>query len=762
MTKALLKLVMSWQRAALSHLSTSDLADSHFLQPCLQIDSEAQKSQVVRSVILQILTLYLCEQRGIIARGQLQALQQKDALLSHLTRLWQSTQIPLLVEFEISAGLPDGLLSQFIGSLYASRLNFSIPALGQVYETLLTADALGCDRASSHQKTGGVYYTPEAIVGYVLQMTLGRLLGESQSDTVITLLDPSCGCGAFLISAYQFLLDWYLRLYSAEADRQKADHQKADHQKNDRHLPIKRGQDDKWQLTRSERERLLLTQIYGVDLDPQAVEITQLGLYLLVLGDSSDRAPLPNLSHNIQCGNAVIEAFIEAVIETVSDTGQPRSDRPFNWQQAFPEILQSGGFDLVIGNPPYLDSEGMTTHLPDWRRYCAANYQTATGNWDLFCVFIEKALTLCKPGGFTSLVVPNKLASANYAARARSLLIQQTNLLAIRDYSNVSVFRAAVYPLVYVAQKLDEQNIASVGSISYERMQSLEQVGVAGRLLLNSATQPWQMGVTGESYAWINRLQTFPPLESIAQVTGAATVAEAYALQPLLQDSAAIALGDLRLVNSGTIDRYCFLWGKKPLRYLGQVYLHPVLTAPQILQLSPRRKQQAQQPKIIVAGLSQVLECGLDEIGSVLAGKSTSVIRANFPLDLRYLLGLLNSHLLSVYVQSCFAGNCLQGGYLRIGAPQLRQLPMWIPDLADAIDRQHYNQLIVWVSDRLSLQSQFMTLGSPNSVKIQAEIDRLDHEIDHHVYRLYQLNNSEIDRLWQSAKSVKKTAQTWL
>ena len=762
MTKALLKRVKSWQRAIVSRLDSAD---------------GAAKNRVARSLILQVLALYLCEQRGIIATGQLQALQQKDSVFSHLIRLWQSTQIPLNLfqEFELANRLSDCILSQLISRLYECRLDLSIALLGQVYEALLEENSLepasytqkpGTQKPGTQKpgdrKSGGVYYTPEAIVSYVLQMTLGKSLHSAESSaessvksgaTTLTLLDPSCGCGAFLLSAYQFLLDWYLQIYGSEIEDSGSDYSLLLESNFIGSGFIELGQNGKWHLTRSERERLLLTQIYGVDLDPQAVEITKLGLYLLLLEGSPDRSPLPDLNRNIQCGNALASTgYING-----SDSGQI-PDRPFDWHQAFPEILRSGGFDLVIGNPPYLDSEGMTAHLPNLRRYCAANYQAATGNWDLFCVFIEKALTLCKPGGFTSLVVPNKLASANYAAGARSLLVQQTSLLTIRDYSSVSAFRAAVYPLVYVAQKLEDQSAVHqtaipIKSIAYERMQSLEQIGATGKLSLNNATQPWQTSGLGQQ-DWIDRLQ-FPTLGEIAQVTGAATVAEAYALQPWIQNSDAIAPGDLRLVNSGTIDRYCFLWGKKPLRYLGKVYRHPILAASQVSQLSPPRKQQAQQPKIIVAGLSQVLESGLDQVGSILAGKSTSVIRTMqaVPLDLRYLLGLLNSRLLSVYFQSCFAGNCLHGGYLRIGTPQLRQLPIWIPNLADISDRQNYDQLIDWVNDRL-LQDQFHGCESSNPVKIQVEIDRLDHLIDHHVYKLYQLKDAEIDRLLLSPKTV--------
>ncbi|NJN87656.1 MAG: hypothetical protein HC881_16785, partial [Leptolyngbyaceae cyanobacterium SL_7_1] len=165
-----------------------------------------------------------------------------------------------------------------------------------------------------------------------------------------------------------------------------------------------------WCLTTSARSQILLNHIFGVDLDPQAIAITRLSL-LLIWAEGLDQPATspPDLTANLWCGNALME----------SDPIQLRSSRE---TIAFPHIPE--GFDLVIGNPPYIDAEQMTTTMPEWRSYCQQRYQTASGNWDLFCVFIEKALQWCKPGGLTSLIVPNKLASAPYATAARSLLTQ--------------------------------------------------------------------------------------------------------------------------------------------------------------------------------------------------------------------------------------------------------------------------------------------------------------------------------------------------
>ncbi|GAB4378592.1 MAG: hypothetical protein Kow00121_30870 [Elainellaceae cyanobacterium] len=582
-------------------------------------------------------------------------------------------------------------------------------------------------------------------------------------------LDLACGGGAFLLAAYQVLLDWHLHQYVAIRAQ-------------DHPAVIQQRQDGQWQLTQAERTRILLSCIYGLDIDPQAVTVTKLSLWLKWSEGNADLSSttFPDLSRNIQVGNALIGADFCPNHATDRATAIA-SAQPFDWHQAFPEILQAGGFDVVIGNPPYIDSEAMSCHFSDWRSYCTQHYRTATGNWDIFCVFIEKAIELCKPQGFTSLVVPNKLASATYARQARQILSQENDLQAIRDYAQVPVFAASVYPLVYVVQKRSSpvsQSIALVApmpdcplnpptlgdlggnqnlcicekTIVWETMRDLEQVGQKRSLHLSPSDPQarWMAIDTSQQSDLLMRLQQFPKLETIAHVTGAATVAEAYLIQDLIQNSQTVAVDDLQVVNSGTINRYRFLWGQKPLRYLKQSYPHPVILAKQSQQLPSKRLRQAKTPKIVVAGMTQQLEASLDEAGAILAGKSTSVIyfrdfltRGETAIDLRYLLGLINSRLMNYYFCCAFSGNQLRGGYLRVGPPQLRQLPICVPELSNDSDRYSYEQIIKLVSQRLALA----TLGLHTAYSDDSACCRLEAAIDEQVYYLYRLTDAEIEIL---------------
>jgi type I restriction-modification system DNA methylase subunit len=227
------------------------------------------------------------------------------------------------------------------------------------------------------RKAGGVYYTPAYIVEYIVKQTMGKLLeGKTPKPAArLRILDPACGSGSFLLGAYQLLLDWHRDRY-LEAGPKK-------HTKE-----LYQGAGGVWRLTTAEKKRILLANIYGVDIDPQAVEVTKLSLLLKVLEGESEQTlqsqlqlfherALPDLSSNIQCGNSLIGPdFYDGQQLTMFDEEERYRINVFDWEAAFPWLWETGGFDVVIGNPPYLYSAGQDYSAHFQQRYKLSQYQT--------------------------------------------------------------------------------------------------------------------------------------------------------------------------------------------------------------------------------------------------------------------------------------------------------------------------------------------------------------------------------------------------
>jgi hypothetical protein len=759
-----------------------------------------QLNFAVQQTIDRIVFLRIAEARGIEVYGQLQSLMTQSNIYDELVKLFHRADERYnsgLFHFRREADWPeepdeltltlkigDDVLSRIFRRLYypESPYEFSVlptAILGQVYEQFL-GQIITLTR--DHQaeivpkpevrKAGGVYYTPTPIVDYILENSLSQLLKDRSPQSVagqdrsrnrhpLRVLDPSCGSGTFLLGAYGHLLRWYLDAYTTED---------ADRWARGRSPRLRRGLGGEWELTTNERKEILLRHIYGVDIDPQAVEVTKLSLLLKVLeGESSEiidsqltlfhERALPDLASNIKCGNSLIEPdfYDYEQMMLTSDEEQIRINI-FDWRHEFRNVFASaGGFDVVIGNPPYLDSETMTQFTPEWRDYCVRKYRAASGNWDVFCVFIERALSLCREGGYHSFIVPNKLGSANYAKNIREIISGENELSRVRDYASVPVFPVSVYPIVYSVQKKQKDDAVPV---LYERM-AYGEAHIVSAVLTEELDRsryfrpdgsPWAIFADIDSASPIDRIRnSYEPLSAIADVHGAATVSEAYELTPIIRDSETADYDGLHIVNSGTIDRYVNLWGKKPMRYLGNSYIRPVVPHNSEGQLPATRLRQAKTPKVIVAGMTKVLECIGDSSGLLLPAKSTTVIEPR--VDLHWLLGILNSRLMSFYYLSVYGGDRLQGGYLRIGPPQLRTLPIPAYNMGNGIHSaltERVRQLIAFQEarpDRLTpLESAFA----------DRQRQALEEQINQLVYQVYELTEAERTVVEQSLEPLSR------
>ena len=325
----------------------------------------------------------------------------------------------------------------------AVRYNFALidaDVLGRVYEQYLGAvmsdETRGAPTttrpttpAKSKRKAQGIYYTPTFVVRYIVQQTLARYLYERGYNPAhpVRVLDPACGSGSFLIEAFDVL---------------------------DQYLARQRGQEHgTYDIQDHARQREILEQcIYGVDKDEQAVEVARLNLLLKAL---HLREKLPTLT-NIRCGDSLISGDAKELEEHFG--AQWRDKSPFDWRAEFDKVMGEGGpsagsgqgFDVVVGNPPYVRAE---TLGQDFKAYTQGNFSTYSGQADLYVYFIEQAHRLLKPNGYFGMIVSNKFMRSNYGKALREFLANKTTLLELIDFGELPVFQdAAAMPVIIITQ----------------------------------------------------------------------------------------------------------------------------------------------------------------------------------------------------------------------------------------------------------------------------------------------------------------------
>lgn len=350
-------------------------------------------------------------------------------------------------------------LKEITDRLYFPRspYNFRVlPAdiLGQVYERFLGQVIRITDTGSAViepkpevRKAGGVYYTPTYIVKDMVERTLAPALTNKSPDAISNLkvLDPASGSGTFLLEAYDYLLNWH-RNYYVQSSEQKY---------KSRYY---QGKNNEYFLTIDEKRRILLNNIFGVDIDAQAVEVTKLSLLLKVLEDESESSltsqlqllherALPSLHENIKCGNSLIsnDFFDDDLIFDV-DVDERRRVNTFDWSKEFPSIMTKGGFDIILGNPPYILSREQFSKRE--LAYFNSHYPSGWEKRNTFLLFMELLLNLLKQSGKAAFIVPNSWLTIESAKLVRDLY--RPLLLEVIDL-NYQVFEDAnVEPSIFV------------------------------------------------------------------------------------------------------------------------------------------------------------------------------------------------------------------------------------------------------------------------------------------------------------------------
>jgi len=434
-----LRQVRSWRQRLAENI--------HDNMPAL---NSAELTYAVQLFLSRIVFLRICEDRGIERYETLKQLPDAntfDALMDELRRadeFYDSGLFRLLEEAPLGIRISDDVLQSIIAELYypQSPYTFAVvetEVLGEIYELFL-GEAITVDDGRVEiiskpevRESGGVVPTPCHIVDAIVERTLLPLLDDKSPAELadFTVADICCGSGIFLLSIYETLLDHHLNWYLAN--------NLADHVGRTIYEAVA-GQ---WRLTFEEKRRVLLEHVRGVDIDPNAVEVARFSLLLKLIEDepatglqdyvTHHHAPaLPDLDTAIRAGNSLVSpaewttargAMPQALIEKIN---------PFSWPDEFPAEIARGGFNVIVGNPPYIRIQNMTAYSPEevaFYQNPRSPYSTARqDNFDKYALFIERALTLLSHDGRLGVIVPHKFMTIQ-AGRTLRRLITADHLL---------------------------------------------------------------------------------------------------------------------------------------------------------------------------------------------------------------------------------------------------------------------------------------------------------------------------------------------
>jgi len=399
----------------------------------------------------------------------------------------------------------------------------------------------------------------------------------------------------------------------------------------------------------------------------------------------------------------------------------------FEWRFEFPEVLDDKGdfegFDLVIGNPPYINAIELKKSLPELTyRQMKADYETAKGTVDLFIYFFERGLKLLKNGASLSYITPNRYLSASYGEALRAYLFHQTQIIEIIDYSHVRVFKeASTYPIVTQLRKNETHNATysiAIGKYN-DQNEKIDFKEVTSKKLNLLEGYIWGYLLNEKINITEKVINQSVSITKCATINATSTASEADEYHKLINFNVGF-----KLINTGTIDRYECLWGKCELTDKGEKFLKPYL-ANTAGEISINRNNLYSSPKIILAKIALSNEAFYDSKGEYASINTNCFHSFNPDFDARYILAWLNSKLFQYTFECFFEGLKMQGGYLLYSAPNVSK--MFIKNI------------------NIQKQQPFIDLVDQILVQKQQGEDSADNErkIDELVYQLYDISPEE-------------------
>jgi type I restriction-modification system DNA methylase subunit len=738
--------------------------------------SPADLNSVVQVFLDRLIFIRICEDRKIMAPRQLAEIAEnwefsgkRVSLTNDLNALFHEVNARLNGEIfkphlceKMDWDINAALVADIIRNLYfpVSPYQFDkipVELLGSIYERYLgktirvTATRAVVEDKPEVRKAGGVYYTPKYIVDYIGEQTVGKLI-EGRSPTQIAklrILDPACGSGSFLLGAYQKLLDYHTQYYAGRArQRDGAASEQA------RLLRDASADYGEFKLSLEQKAQILRNNIYGVDIDPQAVEITMMSLYIKMLecerGAIYGNGLLPRLGGNIKCGNSLIGYDIGEL----SDEDKTRIN-PFDWNsksEGFGKILEAGGFDAVIGNPPWGAEIGDLE-----RRYLAARHPDVA-DFESSQYFLMKGISLLNPKGLLGMIIPNTFALNVFARKCRERILDAAEVALLADLSEVDVFvGASVRSIIMVLSRdsvdkcrvfafgASPSNIEQIGGASQRKLRELEtwkELFVGKTPLSRLVARLLKPGLMLADYCDVRQGYIPYRTTTLTRRFGRAK-AEEIVKQRLWHSTKRESAQYQRELQGGDVGRYSLTWSGVWVRYGEWVSTHlplSVFSGPRVL----IREITGQPPHVL---LTTYTEDVFVHNPSVLA-----VLPRPDSVSPKFILGVLNSALMSA-IFTHIAPKAKKGLFPKIIITDARRLPFPRLSLFDPADQARHDKMVTLVERMLDLHAQHQaTTSETTQQRIQREIHVTDEQIDALVYELYGLTPEEIGVVEASSK----------
>ncbi|MFB2761830.1 Eco57I restriction-modification methylase domain-containing protein [Shewanella xiamenensis] len=771
--------------------------------------SELELNYSVQKIINRLIFLRVCEDRWIEQPETLKGIKgvkELYNLFASYNKKYNSGLFDISVDsVAIQDSLDDGVVKNIIDNLYypLSPYNFSVvdpSILSQIYERFLGNRIAVVDGAavmveeSEVTASKGVVPTPEYVVKAVVDSTLESLIEERGAENILDfkIADICCGSGTFLLGVFSYLMERRLANLVETKDFLSSD-------------LVKVGE-NQYELSLEGKVKILANCIFGVDVNPYAVEVATFSLYIKLLESESSESissylrrfkqVLPKLSENIQSGNSLVdENYFNFDGEILNNIASLSNLSPFQWNERYPNVFSNGGFDAIVGNPPFVRIQNLVKYFDDEVKYYKSSfsgYKVAKNNTiDKYYVFLERAKSLINPKGHLCYVVPSKFAILKGGENLRKILKSDLSLRRVLHFGTQQLFpNHLTYTAIFHFSKEPAERFIfkrfkdiSIGSLTSDQ----------GYVLYNNAdykSDPW-IFLSSETSAVFDKVITrsSAQLGDISNiVVGLQTSAdEVYIFSPTSEtdDNYKLSLDGSDFFIEKAICKNCIhdlsfdgfdtvIGNRKMIFPYEVINGKAVLISESVLKrtypncygylLSQRtrlekRKLQGKSPVWYQFGRSQSLAkfVGVEKlIWPVLSLEPKYILDSNDllftgggngpyyallernGLSIKYILGVLSHPVIELMVKA--GASEFQGDYYSHGKQFLEKIPVVVPS-SDS-EKIIYGQIIVLVEQLLLCRKTVKTASNRNALNTQFKIFRK--QLIDKVSELYGLTEQEI------------------